>query len=106
MNKISICLYVFAFALMQTGGGNAKADRHRGWSLRGSNGATGAVVTSGVSDGKYDGSASCFLKFCALSSPISLSMFPEIYLLRHSDVDEQECSSEWMRLSGVNTTNK
>ena len=65
------------FYINATGGGNVKADKHRGWSLRGSNGATGAVVTSGVSDGKCDGSASCFLKFCALSSPISLSMFPE-----------------------------
>jgi len=42
------------FCINATGGGNAKADKHRGWSLRDSNGVTGAVVTSGVSDEKYD----------------------------------------------------
>ena len=53
-----------------------KRIKHRGWSLRGFTGAAGAVVTSGVSDRKHD-VATCFRKFCALSSLISLSMFPE-----------------------------
>ena len=56
-------LIAIRFYINATGGGNVKADLHRGWSPRGSKGAIGAVVTSGVSDKKYNAFSLYFLSF-------------------------------------------